>query len=33
VIRENSLNIAANNPAMKEVLKRLFGTFIYECEK
>jgi hypothetical protein len=33
VIRESSLNIAANNPAMKEVLKRLFGTFIHECEK
>ncbi|MDR2434862.1 MAG: hypothetical protein LBD47_09885 [Treponema sp.] len=33
VIRESSLNIAANNPAMKEVLKRLSGTFIHECEK
>jgi hypothetical protein len=33
VIRESSLNIAADNPAMKEVLDRLSGTFIRECEK
>jgi hypothetical protein len=33
VIRKSSLNIAANNPAMKEVLDRLSGTFIRECEK
>jgi hypothetical protein len=33
VIRESSLNVAANNPAMKEVLGRLSGTFIRECEK
>ncbi|MDR0584546.1 MAG: hypothetical protein LBG57_09405 [Treponema sp.] len=33
VIRESSLNIAANNPAMKAVLGKLSGTFIYECKK
>jgi hypothetical protein len=33
VIRESSLNIAASNPAMKEVLDRLSGTFIYECKR
>jgi hypothetical protein len=33
VIRESSLNVAANNPAMKEVLGRLPGIFIHECEK
>jgi hypothetical protein len=33
VIRESSLNIAAANPAMKEALGRLSGTFIHECKK
>jgi hypothetical protein len=33
VIRETSLNIAAHNPAMKEVLGRLSGMFIFECKK
>jgi hypothetical protein len=33
VIRESSINIAAANPAMKEVLDRLSGTFIHECKK
>jgi uncharacterized Fe-S cluster-containing protein len=33
VIRESSLNIAANNPAMKEVLDSLSGTFIFECKE
>lgn len=33
VIRESSLNIAENNPAIKEILERLSGTFIYECKK
>jgi hypothetical protein len=33
VIRETSLNIAAHNPAMKEVLGRLSGTFIFECKR
>jgi hypothetical protein len=33
VIRENSLNIAADNPAMKEALAGLSGTFIYECKR
>jgi hypothetical protein len=33
VIRESSLNIAAHNPAMKKVLGRLSGTFIFECKR
>jgi hypothetical protein len=33
VIRESSLNIAADNPAMKKALDRLSGTFIHECER
>ncbi|MDR2072771.1 MAG: hypothetical protein LBP60_04985 [Spirochaetaceae bacterium] len=33
VIRKSSLNIAADNPAMKEVLGKLSGTFIYECKR
>jgi hypothetical protein len=33
VIRESSLNIATDNPAMKEVLGGLSGTFIYECKR
>jgi hypothetical protein len=33
VIRESSLNIAAKNPAMKEVLGKLSGTFIFECKR
>jgi hypothetical protein len=33
VVRESSLNIAANNPAMKGVLDRLSDTFIYECKR
>jgi hypothetical protein len=33
VIREGSLNIASDNPAMKEVLGRLSSTFIYECKR
>jgi hypothetical protein len=32
-IHENSLNIAVNNPAIKEALDRLSGTFIHECKK
>jgi hypothetical protein len=33
VICESSFNIAANNPAMKEVLEGLSGTFISECKR
>jgi hypothetical protein len=33
VIRESSLTIAANNPAMKEVFGKLSGTFIFECKR
>jgi hypothetical protein len=33
VVRESSLDIASKNPAMKEVLGRLSGTFILECKK
>jgi hypothetical protein len=33
VIHESSLNIAANNPAMKEALGRLPGMFIQECKR
>jgi hypothetical protein len=33
MIRESSLTIAANNPAMKEVLGKLSDTFIYECKR
>jgi hypothetical protein len=33
VIRESSLDIASKNPAMKEVLGRLSGTFLNECKK
>jgi hypothetical protein len=33
VIHESSLNIAANNPAMKEALSRLSGMFIHECKR
>jgi hypothetical protein len=33
VIRESSLNIAAHNPDVKEVLDRLSGTFIFECKR
>jgi hypothetical protein len=33
VIRESSLDITANNPVIKEVLKALPGTFIFECKR
>ena len=33
VIRESSLGIAENNPAIREVLENLSGTFIFDCEK
>ena len=33
VIRESSLGIAGNNPAIREVLENLSGTFIFDCEK
>jgi hypothetical protein len=33
VIRENSLNVAATDPAIREVLKSLCGAFITACEK
>ena len=33
VIRESSLGIAGNNPAVGEVLETLCGTFIADCEK
>jgi hypothetical protein len=33
VIHESSLNIASNNPAMKEALSRLSGMFIQECKR
>jgi hypothetical protein len=33
VIRESSLDISANNPVIKEALKTLPGTFIFECKK
>jgi hypothetical protein len=33
VIRENSLNVAATDPVIKEVLEDLCGAFITACEK
>jgi hypothetical protein len=33
IIRESSLGIAGNNPAFREVLENLSGTFISDCKK
>lgn len=33
VIRESSIDFARNNPAVKEVLDNLYGSFIFNCEK
>jgi hypothetical protein len=33
VIRESSLNVAATDPAIKDVLEDLCGAFITACEK
>jgi hypothetical protein len=32
-IRESSLSIGEVNPALQEIMERLFGMFIYECNQ